>query len=128
LRRNIGIPASGRHAATGLERSLTSVMHTKRAASRQFRSLLRIDLVYAFSNVDPQGDLMLVWLLPSFILTLNRVVGRWHTASFRCVAKFRRLSDPSQTRDNRAPALSMIRKSGYRFSEKIMLKQKDRAG
>jgi hypothetical protein len=25
-------------------------------------------------------------------------------------------------------AYSMIRKSGYRFSEKIMLKQKDRAG
>jgi len=25
-------------------------------------------------------------------------------------------------------AQSMIRKSGYRFSEKIMLKQKDRAG
>jgi hypothetical protein len=25
--------------------------------------------------VDPEGDLMLLWLLPSFILTLNRVVG-----------------------------------------------------
>jgi len=31
--------------------------------------------VPAFSNVDTRGDLMLLWLLPSFILILNRVVG-----------------------------------------------------
>jgi len=47
-------------------------MHTKRAAPRLFRLLLPIDLVYRFSNVDIQGDLMLLLLLPSLILTLNR--------------------------------------------------------
>jgi hypothetical protein len=42
-------------------------MHTKRAAPTQFRSLLPIDLVYRFSYVDTQRDLMLLWLLPSLL-------------------------------------------------------------
>src|ERR1700694_213790 len=54
LRRNIRIPGSRRHPATGLGRSLTSVMHTKRAAPRQFRLLLLIDLVYAFRTWTPK--------------------------------------------------------------------------
>ena len=75
LRRNIRIPGSRRHPATGLGRSLTSVMHTKRAAPTQFRLLLPIDLVYRFSYVDTQRDLMLLWLLPKLIVTLSRDVG-----------------------------------------------------
>ena len=52
-------------------------MHTKRAAPRQFRLHLLIDVVYPLRE-RPKGDLMLLWLLPSFILTLNRDVGLWH--------------------------------------------------
>jgi hypothetical protein len=57
-------------------------MHTKRAAPRLFRLLLPIDLVYRFSNVDIQGDLMLLLLLPSLILTLNRygTFAKWRRA------------------------------------------------
>jgi hypothetical protein len=51
-------------------------MHTKRAAPRQFRLRLLIDVVYPLRG-RPKGDLMLLWLLPSFILTLNRDVGFW---------------------------------------------------
>jgi hypothetical protein len=51
-------------------------MHTKRAAPRQFRLPLLIDVVYRY--VDTQGDLMLLWLLPSLVLTFNRGIGSWH--------------------------------------------------
>jgi hypothetical protein len=46
--------------------------------------------------------------------------------SLRC--KIPAAIGPKADEGHREHALSMIRKSGYRFSEKIMLKQKDRAG